>query len=182
MSDEWREQAACKGMPVRWWYPEVGGIADSRPRELCAGCPVRQECLEDAIRLGDAFGIRAGMSERQRRHYARRHGIPFGEARIVQYDVTERKVQQFECGTLAGYYAHRRRGEMTCDDCKAAKRTEFYNRKGGSAARIELRPCGTEAAYMRHMYHKQTPCEPCLEAHRVAVDERRQRQRQEVAS
>ena len=20
MSDEWREQAACKGMPVRWWY------------------------------------------------------------------------------------------------------------------------------------------------------------------
>ncbi|MDN5915126.1 MAG: WhiB family transcriptional regulator [Pseudonocardia sp.] len=41
---------------------------DSAPaRAVCGGCPVRAECLEYALRVGEDFGIWGGLDEAERR-------------------------------------------------------------------------------------------------------------------
>ena len=58
-------QAACRGHGPATFFP-APGESPERARELCAGCPVRQECLDYA--LGDVTldGWWAGTSSRQR--------------------------------------------------------------------------------------------------------------------
>lgn len=66
----WQDQAACKGLGPALFYPGRGRQSDWEGAiAVCAGCPVKAECLEDALDRprGDDFGIRGGMSERQRR-------------------------------------------------------------------------------------------------------------------
>lgn len=68
----WHVDAACRGRADVNWFPTRG--EDDKPaKEICAGCPVRDECE----RAG-AFeiGIWGGVSGRQRRraHLARRRG------------------------------------------------------------------------------------------------------------
>ena len=71
---EWRTLAACRGLDVNIFYPEVNsGQPQTRwVRELCATCVVRTECLDDAIATADKWGIRGGMSPNERRVEARR--------------------------------------------------------------------------------------------------------------
>jgi len=105
-AQEWREQwrtlAACKGADTRIFFPERGGDY-ATAKAICAECPVRQACLEDALETGELHGIRGGRSERERRRMR-------GERR--------RKVTQ--CGTTSGYKAHNRRGEPPCSQCRQA--------------------------------------------------------------
>lgn len=63
MSDEWREQAACRGMTATF-YP---GHVDDVPAalEVCAGCPVRAECAQAG--RDEVFGVWAGVDHEQRR-------------------------------------------------------------------------------------------------------------------
>jgi len=64
----WHDRAACRGMPVRVFYPE-----DPRmdrwdvAQEICAACPVRGLCLEDALARNERYGMRGGLTPRQRR-------------------------------------------------------------------------------------------------------------------
>ena len=64
----WKEKAACRGMDPEIFFVERGG--DVRPaRAVCAGCPVRAECLEYALdELGTAYdcGLWAGTTPRER--------------------------------------------------------------------------------------------------------------------
>ena len=63
----WREQAACKGLPVNMFYPERG--EDSRDaKTVCDACPVLDDCLADAMRHHEHHGIWGGLSERERRY------------------------------------------------------------------------------------------------------------------
>ena len=69
--EHWQARAACAGMDTEIFYP-VGttgtkGIpANYGPaRAICAACPVRTECIEDAITHGDAWGVRGGLSPDQ---------------------------------------------------------------------------------------------------------------------
>ena len=41
-------------------------------KSICAGCPVKQPCLDDALMTGDKYGIRGGKTFRERRHMKRR--------------------------------------------------------------------------------------------------------------
>lgn len=51
MSAGWRESAACIDKPVEWFFPSMGGsLAYARGLEVCAGCPVRAECLAERDR------------------------------------------------------------------------------------------------------------------------------------
>jgi WhiB family redox-sensing transcriptional regulator len=65
----WRFHAACRDAPRDLWFEDPGGQA--REAELiCATCPVRDDCLQEAV-LGPytlfEFGIWGGASERFRR-------------------------------------------------------------------------------------------------------------------
>lgn len=69
--DEWTEQAACRNHPdPAAFFPVRRNWRTEQTRAvlaLCATCPVRAECLEEAVRLGDDHGIRGGLSGRERR-------------------------------------------------------------------------------------------------------------------
>jgi len=66
LSGAWQEQARCRGVDPRVFYPERGGSA-SPARRLCSSCGVRLECLEYALLMNERFGIWGGMSEQERR-------------------------------------------------------------------------------------------------------------------
>jgi len=85
----WEAQAACRVIPdgytARTWIqefypPSTGGRrrggAGNYPvtRPVCAACPVRIDCLEDALAFEgmNPHGMRGGMSERERRDEVKR--------------------------------------------------------------------------------------------------------------
>jgi WhiB family redox-sensing transcriptional regulator len=61
----WLHLAACRGTKVQVFFPPGSVRADAV--STCCGCPVRYECLRDAVALPDRGGIRAGTTERERR-------------------------------------------------------------------------------------------------------------------
>jgi WhiB family redox-sensing transcriptional regulator len=50
----------------------VQGAAQRRAKVVCHGCPVRAECLADALDNRVEFGVWGGMTERERRALLRR--------------------------------------------------------------------------------------------------------------
>jgi WhiB family redox-sensing transcriptional regulator len=67
---DWRLRAACRdGDPDRLF---VRGAAQREAKAVCFGCPVRTECLADALDNRIEFGVWGGMTERERRALLRR--------------------------------------------------------------------------------------------------------------
>ncbi|MDX6353219.1 MAG: WhiB family transcriptional regulator, redox-sensing transcriptional regulator [Streptomyces sp.] len=72
----WQEQAACRTEDPELFFP-VGQSGSAklqvrRAQEICAGCPVRQPCLRDALSGGDVSGVWGGTTEDERRAMRRR--------------------------------------------------------------------------------------------------------------
>lgn len=69
----WLDQAACKGKPTSLFFIEKGDSYDVA-RTLCSTCPVREECLEDALSWetqGQRNGFVGGLSPEERDHEVR---------------------------------------------------------------------------------------------------------------
>jgi hypothetical protein len=65
----WKAGAACTrpGVNPDWFYPEsMNDPGAWAARRICAACPVARECLADALETKDRFGIRGGLSPKQR--------------------------------------------------------------------------------------------------------------------
>lgn len=62
---EWLERARCKGMNTAEWFPSGQGEHTSRQyerlRRICAVCPVKAECLAEAMRFETSVYERSGM-------------------------------------------------------------------------------------------------------------------------
>jgi len=73
-AEPWVAQAACAGLsgPVAsaLFFPSRGEPV-TEARKVCAGCPVREQCLDFALRNGEQHGIWGGTSERERRRMRR---------------------------------------------------------------------------------------------------------------
>ncbi len=65
---EWTLQAKCREMADAL-FPE--GKDQKRARSVCFGCPVRSECLAEALDNRIEWGVWGGMTERERRHLLR---------------------------------------------------------------------------------------------------------------
>jgi WhiB family redox-sensing transcriptional regulator len=63
---DWRYRATCRGADLSVFFPGRGESAEPA-RQVCAGCPVRQPCLEYALSHGITHGIWGGLTERDRR-------------------------------------------------------------------------------------------------------------------
>jgi WhiB family transcriptional regulator, redox-sensing transcriptional regulator len=70
----WRERAACLGMSTELFFPagSTGKAIDQadEAKLVCAGCPVRRQCLEYAIGTGQE-GIWGATTEDERRSLRR---------------------------------------------------------------------------------------------------------------
>ena len=65
--DLWRNDAACRGLPTEWWYPDQGDNAH-RAKAICAECPVTTQCGNYAEANEELYGIWGGGANRTRRH------------------------------------------------------------------------------------------------------------------
>ena len=59
---DWAERAACLNRDPDELF--VRGAAQSRAKLICAPCPVRRECLAEALDNRISIAIRGGMTER----------------------------------------------------------------------------------------------------------------------
>ena len=62
--EDWTMLAKCRGMEDGL-FPEAS--EQKRARLICAGCPVRFECLAEALDNKIEWGVWGGMTERERR-------------------------------------------------------------------------------------------------------------------
>jgi len=67
---DWTSLAACNTADPDELF--VTGAAQNRAKAVCMGCPVRTECLADALDNRVEFGVWGGMTERERRALLRR--------------------------------------------------------------------------------------------------------------
>ncbi|QLQ14767.1 MAG: WhiB family transcriptional regulator [Micropruina sp.] len=68
--DDWTLAARCRGMQDDL-FPD--GAGQKRARSICWGCPVRCECLAEALDNRIEWGVWGGMTERERRQLLRQH-------------------------------------------------------------------------------------------------------------
>jgi WhiB family redox-sensing transcriptional regulator len=68
--DDWTSRAACTNQKPDELF--VQGAAQNRAKSVCGGCPVRTECLADALDNRVEFGVWGGLTERERRALLRR--------------------------------------------------------------------------------------------------------------
>lgn len=59
------------------------------PKAVCTGCPVRTECLADALDNHVEFGVWGGMTERERRALLRRRPTVTSWRRLLETARTE---------------------------------------------------------------------------------------------
>lgn len=116
----WRDQAACRDVTGIDWFPQPGTDAARRlnlaaARAICDACPVKAQCLAEAMAVPFTAGIWAGTTEGQRRRSPQKH---------------LRRPQVARCGTDAGYYRHLRyMGTEPCQECKEAHAMAWRVRK-----------------------------------------------------
>jgi WhiB family redox-sensing transcriptional regulator len=67
---EWPSRGACRDIDPETLF--VVGAAQHKAKAICMGCPVRMDCLADALDSRAEFGVWGGMTERERRTLLRR--------------------------------------------------------------------------------------------------------------
>jgi len=68
----WQDFARCAETDPEIFFPE-GGQSTEPAKKVCRRCEVRGECLQDALAKGERFGVRGGLSERERRPLRRQY-------------------------------------------------------------------------------------------------------------
>ncbi|MFE9750056.1 WhiB family transcriptional regulator [Saccharothrix saharensis] len=67
---DWRAWASCRDEEPDQLF--VRGAEQRKAKVVCLGCPVRTECLAEALDNRIGFGVWGGMTERERRALLRR--------------------------------------------------------------------------------------------------------------
>jgi hypothetical protein len=67
-SGGWQDYAACRGQDPDLWFPGQGGSVRAAKR-VCRVCPVQINCLAEAMKRGELYGVWGGASEDERRQF-----------------------------------------------------------------------------------------------------------------
>lgn len=66
--EPWKSQAKCRGLPRGWFFSGSDrSEEDLRGLQVCGTCPVREECLDYALRNRSDYGIFGGLTALQRK-------------------------------------------------------------------------------------------------------------------
>ncbi|GAB3483669.1 WhiB family transcriptional regulator [Nocardiopsis coralliicola] len=80
-SEDWVRSGACRSYDPELFFPvsSAGPASESTDlaKAVCRSCPVAQECLQWALRAGEADGVWGGTTPEERR-YLRRNLVPAG--------------------------------------------------------------------------------------------------------
>ena len=68
--EDWAPRAACRQDTPDALF--VRGAEQNKAKQVCASCPVRTECLAEALDNQIEWGVWGGMTERERRALLRR--------------------------------------------------------------------------------------------------------------
>ena len=76
----WEAHAACRDVGALFFAPdgELGPqreLREQAAKAICAGCPVRRQCLECAMAAGIRDGLWGGLSEDERRRERRNRAL-----------------------------------------------------------------------------------------------------------
>ena len=66
----WHRQALCRGETQLYFTGTIESLEQARA--ICAGCPVRQDCIEAALADREMRGVWAGTTAAERRELRRR--------------------------------------------------------------------------------------------------------------
>ena len=101
--EDWTSAAACRQAQPDQLF--VRGAEQNKAKQLCTGCPVRTECLAEALDNQIEWGVWGGTTEKKRGDLLgnRRGRAPFRG-----------------CGTPYAYRTHRENGEDPCAACLRA--------------------------------------------------------------
>jgi WhiB family redox-sensing transcriptional regulator len=70
---DWQLSAACRGMDTDVFYSRPGERTgrklrgEARAKSVCLRCPVRNPCLDWALRVGEPYGVWGGLTADERR-------------------------------------------------------------------------------------------------------------------
>lgn len=72
IAPQWHLQAACREHDPEIWYPDyTGPVSTIRAKTVCRECPVRVNCLLEALATGEDFGIWGGTTPQERKNFNR---------------------------------------------------------------------------------------------------------------
>ena len=131
----WRQQAACRYLYDDLFFPKRNGLVgphvedldrrqldvkvrhrNASPADLCFLCPVRTECLSEAVH-SNVDGVWGGRTRLGRN--------------LIKMILADRDPERLHplCGTLDGWYSHlRHHGSRNCEECdKAAMDAGCYH-------------------------------------------------------
>ena len=83
----WQDAAACAGFPLDLFFGPEGEQQHQKPereaaaKNVCARCPVRAACLDDAVTNGIRFGVFGGTGEQERQAMRRNYVRQLGAAK-----------------------------------------------------------------------------------------------------
>lgn len=149
----WQDEARCVGTDPDAFFPDKGGSTRDVKR-ICNGpadgsdpCPVRAQCLEDAIVNDERFGVFGGLAERERRAISR--------ARPTQ----QRREQEIAPhGTEARARWDRRHKIQPCQRCADAEALARAERKlKAPSVPKECKACHTEKPAIEFAIEVQRP-------------------------
>jgi WhiB family transcriptional regulator, redox-sensing transcriptional regulator len=68
VADDFAGHPACAEVDPELFFPEVGETTKvAKAKVICAGCEIREACLDFALRHGEAFGVWGGTTPMERR-------------------------------------------------------------------------------------------------------------------
>lgn len=167
---DWRLRAACTSGD-----PEAAFALKSKEQRefintMCRPCPVRAECLADALAAEDGWAS------------WKRFGILGGWTGIDRWRIAMGRTAT--CLDCPETIVPRSSLQVRCERCAALhRRAEDARRLAEqiaagpplpATAQVErLRPCGTRAGYERHRAAGQSPCPNCVAGNRRYFNQRR---------
>jgi WhiB family redox-sensing transcriptional regulator len=117
----WVDQARCRDVDPDALF--VQGAEQNAAKRICDPCPVRLECLAEALQHRLEWGVWGGLTERERRLLLGRNP----QVRDWEVWLRDREARQGQrrrergvCGTADGYQRHLMARVPVCDPCWAA--------------------------------------------------------------
>jgi WhiB family redox-sensing transcriptional regulator len=81
----WQYEAACRGEDTALFFApnyfekrHQKDAREARAKAICARCPVRDACLDYALRIREPHGVWGGLNELERRQALRRRALRAG--------------------------------------------------------------------------------------------------------